>query len=270
MVNSTRLRGWPPRSPRWFDALLPFWTAGGFSSCDIWQAPILPIVDFNGDGKVDLADMTLLEANWARTSLCATSAPSLGRWRGGREGPDGPDAVADDARPTCLRRAPSVVLSWITPSFAESFDVYLGTSQSAVTNADRADPCGVLVSQGQMGTTYDPNGLLEYEQTYYWRVDLVTSGPAPTIYKGPVLSFTTEPYAVSDQAHHGHGLQLSNALTGPEKTIDGSGLDALDQHSHVQRRTMWLSKKTQTPVWIQYEFDRSTACTRCGCGTRTR
>jgi hypothetical protein len=48
---------------------------------------------------------------------------------------------------------------------------------------------------------------------------------------------------------------LNNQQTGPEKTIDGSGLDALDQHS-VESSDMWLSnKKGPTPIWIQYEFD---------------
>jgi len=40
----------------------------------------------------------------------------------------------------------------------------------------------------------------------------------------------------------------------PEKTIDGSGLDALDQHSNGPA-DMWLSSAGMQPVWIQYEFD---------------
>ena len=42
---------------------------------------------------------------------------------------------------------------------------------------------------------------------------------------------------------------------GPEKTIDGSGLDAMDQHS-TSASQMWLSKKGQTPIWIKYDFDK--------------
>jgi len=37
---------------------------GGLGVCDIWQAPILPITDFNADGKVDLDDLRLLIDNW--------------------------------------------------------------------------------------------------------------------------------------------------------------------------------------------------------------
>jgi Tol biopolymer transport system component len=37
---------------------------GGQGGWDIWQAPIIPIVDFNGDGKVDRLDMGALMINW--------------------------------------------------------------------------------------------------------------------------------------------------------------------------------------------------------------
>ena len=29
-----------------------------------WQVPIIPTIDFNGDGKVDLVDLVLLIDNW--------------------------------------------------------------------------------------------------------------------------------------------------------------------------------------------------------------
>jgi len=38
---------------------------------DIWQAPILPICDFNGDGKVDIADVFIMLEHWHTDySLC--------------------------------------------------------------------------------------------------------------------------------------------------------------------------------------------------------
>jgi len=45
---------------------------------------------------------------------------------------------------------------------------------------------------------------------------------------------------------------------GPEKTIDGSGLDELDQHDTLATR-MWLSAAGDDPAWIQYEFDQAYA-----------
>jgi len=37
---------------------------GGYGDYDLWQAPILPIVDFNGDGKMDLIDLVMLIESW--------------------------------------------------------------------------------------------------------------------------------------------------------------------------------------------------------------
>jgi Tol biopolymer transport system component len=37
---------------------------GGVGGEDIWQAPILPVVDFNGDGIVDAADMSIMVDYW--------------------------------------------------------------------------------------------------------------------------------------------------------------------------------------------------------------
>ncbi len=86
-----------------------------------------------------------------------------------------------------------IALSWTPGEFAAGHDVYLGTTRAQVADADRANPMGVLVSQGQTAAEYEPSGL-EYGQTYYWRVDEVNATPDDTIFKGEVWSFTVEPY----------------------------------------------------------------------------
>ena len=44
---------------------------GGFGSWDLWQASIIPIVDFNGDGIVDAEDMCIMVDHWGTdNSLC--------------------------------------------------------------------------------------------------------------------------------------------------------------------------------------------------------
>ena len=44
---------------------------GGVGGEDIWQAPILPVVDFNGDGIVDSADMCIMVDHWGTDNpLC--------------------------------------------------------------------------------------------------------------------------------------------------------------------------------------------------------
>ncbi|MCU0917938.1 MAG: discoidin domain-containing protein, partial [Planctomycetes bacterium] len=149
-----------------------------------------------------------------------------------------------------------VILSWISPSFASACDVYFGTSREAVTQADRANPQGVLVSKAQVGTTHDPDGLLEFSRTYYWRVDFVVPGPTPTIYAGPVLSFTTEAFAypIKNITATASSFQGSS---GPNKMVDGSGLDKGDGHS-TDGKDMWQSM-TVAPHWIQFQFDKAYA-----------
>jgi hypothetical protein len=112
---------------------------------------------------------------------------------------------------------------------------------------------GVLASQEQSGTAYDPDGLLEYGQTYYWRVDEVNAAPSNTIFKGEIWSFTTEPFAyrVAPVAATASG---SGTNMGPQNTINGSGLNAADQHS-TESTKMWISNGAK-PAWIRWEFDK--------------
>ena len=144
------------------------------------------------------------------------------------------------------------VLSWQADDAANTHDVYLGTSREAVEAASTADPMGVLVSAGQQETTFDA-GRLELGQTYYWRVDEV----GMSVVRGTVWSFTVEPlsYAVAGASVTATASSMAGETMGPEKTIDGSGLNASDQHSSTSTQ-MWLSAMGDTEPWIQYEFDQ--------------
>jgi hypothetical protein len=53
-----------------------------------------------------------------------------------------------------------------------------------------------LVSQNQDEATYDPPGLLEYGQRYYWRVDEVNDLNPNSLWKGDVWSFTVIDYFI--------------------------------------------------------------------------
>ncbi len=232
---------------------------GGLGRADLWQAPIIPVVDFNGDGKVDEKDLALLVVDWGKSN----SPCDIGPYPWGDGIVDTHDlsvllkemtgsGIALNPRPDTAEVALDAVLSWTSVSFTQSYDVYLGTLQEAVKTASRTNPQSVLVSKAQVGTTYDPADPLKYSQTYYWRVDFVIAGPTPTIYQGPVLSFTTEAYArpIKNITVTASPSQVN---MGPEKTIDGSGLDKSDGHS-TSGTDMWLS--TTGPHWIQYQFDK--------------
>ncbi len=152
---------------------------------------------------------------------------------------------------------PDVTLSWAAGQVAETHDVYFGDSADDVTTANTTDPLGVLVSTGQTGTTFNP-GRLEFGKTYYWRIDEIGPAPDYTPYRGNVWSFTVEPYAytLGGRSIKATASTWKDDTMGPEKTIDGSGLNADDQHSTLET-DMWLSLRDgPQPTWIQYEFDR--------------
>ncbi|MCH8193960.1 MAG: discoidin domain-containing protein, partial [Planctomycetes bacterium] len=162
------------------------------------------------------------------------------RVKAGGPGPD--DSEAEVLRDT--------VLSWSPGDFVASHNVYLGTAFDDVNTASTADAMGVLVSQGQSGTTFDP-GRLDFGQTYYWRVDEVNGAPDRTVFQGDTWQFTVEPtgYPITGITVTASGSSPGSA---PENTIDGSGLVG-DLHG-VSVSDMWISDAI--PAWIQYEFDR--------------
>ena len=160
-------------------------------------------------------------------------------------------SVADRA----VNVPPEVVLGWEAGQQAETHDVYLGTVLDDVSEADTANPRGVLASAGQEGTTYDA-GRLPFGTTYYWRVDEVGPAPDYAIYRGNVWTFTIEPFSSAIENVTATASSANDATMGPEKTVDGSGLNADDQHSTTEA-DMWLSSVTgPQPTWIQYAFDR--------------
>ncbi len=118
-------------------------------------------------------------------------------------------------------------LNWTAGPYPATHDVYLGTTLADVNTASRTAAKGVLVSQGQADTTFDPPGSLAYGQTYYWRIDEVNKSADGTVYKGDVWSFTAEPYAYPIAGTSITATASSAQLSaGPENTINGSGLDA--------------------------------------------
>jgi len=85
---------------------------------------------------------------------------------------------------------PHAILSWFPGDFTDKHNVYFGTVFDDVEMANTENPLGVLVSHLQDANTYEPN-LLEFDQTYYWRVDEVTAPPESVVFRGNVWSFST-------------------------------------------------------------------------------
>jgi regulation of enolase protein 1 (concanavalin A-like superfamily) len=167
------------------------------------------------------------------------------------------DPVAENPKPannqTDVPR--DSVLSWTPGPYGKTHDVYLGTVFDDVNTASRGNTMGVQLAQGQDANTLDPAGLFAFGQTYYWRVDEVNAAPDSAIYKGGVWTFTSEPYGYPVKPVKATASSSLAATMGPDKTIDGSGLDSNDGHS-TSSTQMWLSKKGSGPIWIQYDFDK--------------
>jgi hypothetical protein len=139
-----------------------------------------------------------------------------------------------------------VTLSWIPGIYAPATGAHTVFISESFTD----------VNDGLNGINQDPNsynpGPLVLGQSYYWRVDEVNAAPDFTVHPGTVWTFTVEPVAYAVQSITATASGASNADTGPEKTIDGSGLDDMDQHSTLGS-DMWMSA-AGAGQWIQYEF----------------
>ena len=88
------------------------------------------------------------------------------------------------------------VLVWSAGEPAASHEVYFGADVDAVKNADSSS----LEYKGskELGSeSYDP-GQLEWNTTYYWRVDEVNDANPDSPWKGNVWSFTTANFLIID------------------------------------------------------------------------
>jgi hypothetical protein len=130
---------------------------GGGDNCDAaWQGPGIP-------------QRTLVTENYLQ--------PFVALWAFGPDPQDG----EDNALQTPL-------LSFNAGKKAVEHDVYFGDDADAVANADVNTP-DIYVGR-QAETSYAP-GALEWNKTYYWRVDEVNEADVESPWKGKVWSFTT-------------------------------------------------------------------------------
>jgi len=88
------------------------------------------------------------------------------------------------------------ILTWSPGEAAASHEVYFGTDKEVVRDADTSSP--EYKGTRDLGAeTYDP-GKLEWETTYYWRVDEINDTNPDSPWIGPVWSFTTANFLIVD------------------------------------------------------------------------
>jgi len=85
-----------------------------------------------------------------------------------------------------------ITLSWTPGCYADKHDVYFGTNFNDVSDANRASHPGLLYySENYAANTYVLPDLLDFDRTYYWRIDEVNDACAPYLWKGEVWTFAT-------------------------------------------------------------------------------
>ena len=151
------------------------------------------------------------------------------------------------------------VLLWTAGGQAAEHDVYLGTDAAAVAGAD-VGTAGIY--QGRQATTGFSPAKLDWNTTYYWRVDEVNDLNPDSPWKGPVWSFTTADFLIVDDfesydayenqiwyAWH-DGLGYGTPDVQPYKPGNGTGSEIGDGSTISYTEETIVNSGTQSmPYW---------------------
>jgi hypothetical protein len=115
------------------------------------------------------------------------------------------------------------ILTWSPSVFAASHEVYFGTDKDAVKNADAGSP--EYKGTSDLGAeSYDP-GMLEWDTTYYWRIDEVNNANPDSPWPGILWSFTTANFLIVDDFESYNDLDPGDPAS---NRIFNAWLDGLD------------------------------------------
>ncbi|UCE48954.1 MAG: carbohydrate binding domain-containing protein [Phycisphaerales bacterium] len=111
-----------------------------------------------------------------------------------------PNAAGPNPANGAIDVSRDVTLSWKPGNAAVTHDVYFGTNFDDVDSADVTDATGIYRTNLDLATTsFTPaESPLEWDQTYYWRIDAVNDTDPNSPWKGNVWSFTTANFVVVD------------------------------------------------------------------------
>jgi hypothetical protein len=80
------------------------------------------------------------------------------------------------------------VLTWVPGVFADTHEVYFGADSTSLE----------LKGSGNLGSESYETGQLEWNTTYYWRIDEANNANADSPWTGPLWSFTTANFLIVD------------------------------------------------------------------------
>lgn len=115
-------------------------------------------------------------------------------------------------------------LTWTSGAYTAEHDVYFGTDREAVASADPNDP-NVYKGRLALDVTSYESGTLEWNTTYYWRVDEINEPESWSPIAGSVWSFTTAGFIVIDDFElYGDGVDANETVF--QTWLDGFGFGA--------------------------------------------
>jgi len=124
-------------------------------------------------------------------------------------------------------------ITWSPGDKASKHDVYLGTDQTAVEDADSSDTTGVY--RGRIDpNSYTPLETLELNQSYYWRIDEYNTDT--TISTGRIWGFTVAEYLIVENYESYDDINNRIYLTwidgygSPSQGIPGNGTGSTVGH----------------------------------------
>ncbi len=172
--NTNMWRGQPPESAPGRPLEL---SAGDIVAIEMWyfQAP-----GFGGDWTVRL--------DWESDRFARHTIPAAACSPPLRASRPQPSNGAVDVRHTPQ-------LTWSVGQNAAQHDVYLGTDADTVAAADTS--AADIYQSRQAETRFAP-AKLEWDTTYYWRVDEVNNTNPDSPWIGPIWSFTTADFFIVD------------------------------------------------------------------------
>lgn len=148
-----------------------------------------------------------------------------------------------------------MILQWKPGLYAATHDVYFGTDYNDVNEAIISDPRGVLVSQSQDTTAFDPLGtnLLEFGKTYYWRIDEINDLDPNSPWKGNVWSFTTANFLLVDDFENYNDIDNKIYDTWSDYYVNNTGMTVgYIEPPSVEKVIIHLGKQSMP---LQYDND---------------
>ena len=95
------------------------------------------------------------------------------------------------------------VLTWVQGVFADTHEVYFGADATSLEFKD----------SGNLGSESFEPGQLEWNNTYYWRVDEANNANADSPWTGPLWSFTTANFLIIDDFEAYNDLDPADPLS---------------------------------------------------------